>query len=394
MCIRDRGISYQRIGDHESSSKHLSHVAGVKTNISERAAYEHALNLAHTGDAPAAITAFESLISSDDISKDDIHLNLAMLHSKTHNYEKAVHHAKLLLDSPRKEQAKDLIVELIDEVENETVYEHLVKSIASDLSDTTPIENSIYRRGIVALKGLDKSKAMKYFDLLADINPKTQEQGVVAAWRGIMAYEEENYSKAIRLLTNFQKTRAQDQPLSKLDFDVAYFLGYSTFRQKDHNSALGHFGEALDLVHLAGPDIASSHKASDIHLRLGDSYFLLDEYESATRSYASVIDKLGLNTDYAIWQNSIIAELRGKPYDQIILLQGLINDHPNSKYQNRAQFNIANAFFGVREYDKAANWYKEIITSAAPTQLKEESGLQMGLISVNAGDYDLSLIHI
>ncbi len=382
------GIAYQRIGDHKSSSEHLGDVAGLKTNISERAAYENALNLAHIGNTPAAIEAFEQLIGADQINTEDIHLNLAMLHSKNQNYEKAVHHAKLLLESPRKEQAKDLIVELIDEVENETVYEHLVKNIATDLDDTTPIENSIYRRGVLALQGQDKEKAKEYFDLLADVNPRSQEQGVVAAWRGIMAYEEENYSKAIRLLTNYEKTRSTSSPLSKLDFDVAYFLGYSTYRQKDHNSALGHFGEALDLVHLAGPEVTSSHKANDIHLRLGDSYFLLDEYKSAARSYAAVIDEHGLNTDYAIWQNSIIAELSGKPYDQILLLQDLIESHPSSKYQERAQFSIANAFFGVRDYDKAAGWYKSIITSDAPAPLKEESGLQMGLISVNAGDYD------
>ena len=140
-------------------------------------------------------------IGADQISTDDIHLNLAMLHSKSQNYEKAVHHAKLLLDSPRKEQARGLIVELIDEVENESVYEHLVKIIAADLDDTAPIENSIYRRGLVALQAQDKTKAKEYFDLLADINPRTMEQGNLAAWRGIMAYEEENYSKAIRLLT-------------------------------------------------------------------------------------------------------------------------------------------------------------------------------------------------
>ena len=382
------GIAYQRIGDHKSSSEHLGDVAGFKTNISERASYENALNLAHIGNTPAAITAFENLIGADQISTDDIHLNLAMLHSKSQNYEKAVHHAKLLLDSPRKEQARGLIVELIDEVENESVYEHLVKSIAADLDDTTPIENSIYRRGLVALQAQDKTKAKEYFDLLADINPRAMEQGNLAAWRGIMAYEEENYSKAIRLLTNYQNTRSVDSPLSKLDFDVAYFLGYSTYRQKDHNSALGHFGKALDYVHLAGTEITSSHKAHDIHLRLGDSYFLLSEYDDAARSYDAVIKENGLNTDYAIWQNSIISELSGKPYDQILLLQELISDHRSSKYQSNAQFSIANAFFAVREYDKAAEWYKTVISSDASSNLKEESGLQMGLISVNAGDYD------
>jgi len=382
------GIAYQRIGDHKSSSEYLGDVAGLNTNISERASYENALNLAHVGNTSGAIQAFEQLIGAEQISAEDVHLNLAMLHSKSQNYEKAVHHAKLLLESPRKTQAKDLIIELIDEVENETVYKHLVKNIATDLDDTTPIENSIYRRGVLALQSRDKTKAKDYFDLLADINPRSQEQGVVAAWRGIMAYEEENYSKAIRLLTNYKNSKPASSSLSKLDFDVAYFLGYSAYRQKDHNSALGHFGEALDLVHLAGPDVTSDHKADDIHLRLGDSYFLLDEYDSAARSYASVIDEHGLNTDYAIWQNSIIAELNGKPYDQILLLQELIGNHPSSKYNTRAQFNLANAFFEVRDYDKAAGWYKSIISSSAPASLKEESGLQMGLISVNAGDYD------
>ena len=129
-------------------------------------------------------------------------------------------------------------------------------------------------------------------------------------------------------------------------------------------------------------------KEDDIYLRIGDSYFLLDEYKSAKRAYTQIVKKNGPQKDYALWQNATIAELEGQPYDQILILDEIVSDYKESKYFNRARFNTANALFTIKEYDKAANFYNDILSSAAPVNLKEESTAQLGLISVNAGAYD------
>ena len=74
------GIAYQRIGNHEKSSAHLSKVQDVQEDIASKASYEHALNLAHQQKNAEAIGAFEGLIKSGHTHKHDIHMNLSLIH--------------------------------------------------------------------------------------------------------------------------------------------------------------------------------------------------------------------------------------------------------------------------------------------------------------------------
>ncbi len=382
------GIAYQKIGNDAASSEYLSDIASVQSNISSKAQYEHALNLANQGNTTEAIATFERLYTNGAFDKDEINWNLAVLNGRINKYDKLAFHAVKLMDSNKKNEATALLSQVIDNIDNETVYKNIVGQLNIALEDKSIIKSSLYNKALTSLQQNNKDKAKSYFDLMADIDPRVEERGNVAAWRGIMAYEDENYQKASRLLSNYESTRPAEQPLSKLDFDVAYFLGYSNFKLKNHSEALGYFSKSLDILKSKPSDQSIASKEDDIFLRIGDSYFLLDEYQSAQRAYTQIINRNGPRKDYALWQNAIIAELDGRPYDQILILDEIVSDYKQSKYFNRARFNTANALFTIKEYDKAANFYNDIISSAAPTHLQEESTAQLGLISVNAGAYD------
>ena len=383
------GIAHQRTGAADLSTKYLAGVNIKEQNLDERAKYEEALNLADLGKNVEAITAFEQLLLNSQFDRNEIKWNLAILQGRKSNYDMVAHYSLQLLDTPKEKEAVELISKLLNNIENEQLFEKIALQLSKKLDDDQLVKNSIYNRATLALKEQKIERANHYFDLLVQLDPIVEERGTVAAWRGIMAYQNNNYSKAIRLLSNYQNSKAANVSSTALDFDAAYFLGYSHFKLKNHSGALGHFSKALSLQKSTSvngtPDF--QEKQDDLFLRLADCYFLLDEYKSAEQAYTRIIDSNGKMKDYALWQNSIIAELENRPYDQILTLDEIVSDHPASKYADRALFSSANALFGIQRFDKSSNYYKRLIASSAPTLLKEESKIQLGLIHVNAGDY-------
>lgn len=387
------GIAFQKTGKQELSSQYLSTVAASNTelDLNIKAKYETALNLSAQGKNQEALQAFEALLNDKNFDKNEIVWNLAILNGRLSNYDKMAFHAKALLETNKKTKAVRLLSSALNEIENEALYTKVINDIHKDIEDKDFIKQSIYGKALAALKRQDKTTAKRYFDLMADVDPLVEERGVVAAWKGIMAFEDGDYRKSIRLLTNYKNAKNASAVPNKLDFDAAYFLGYALFKQKDHNQALGHFSQALALSqknNIAQELSANKGIESDLYLRMGDSYFLINEYGSATRAYNNAVDKGTIQKDYAIWQKSIIAELEGKPYDQVILLEEIISDYNQSPYFHRAIFSTANALFEIQKYDKAAEFYNRLLTVGAPVSMQEESIAQLGLINVNAGDYD------
>ena len=383
------GIAYQKVGDRDNSTKLLAGITIKENNLSGRAQYEKALNLAETGDTDGAIKVFEQFLINNQFDKNDILWNLCILQGRNENYDKVAHHAIQLINGPKKKEATQLMAKLLDNIENEELFRRIATELSSKIEKNDFVKNAIYNRATFALKYNDHQKAERYFDLMVQLDPIVEERGSVAAWRGIMAYLDNNFAKAIRLLSNYEQSLPADHISTSLDFDVAYFLAYSNFKLKNHTNALGHFSQALSLHHKVGKEESNDFatKEDDIFLRLGDCYFLLNEHKSAQQAYTRVIDRNGKDKDYALWQNAIIAELDGRPYDQIIILDEIVSEYPQSKYYHRALYSTANSLFGLQKYDKASQFYNRIIASQSPQPMKEESYVQLGLINVNAGDY-------
>ncbi len=383
------GMAYQKSGNRELSTKLLSKVADQSKPLAGRARYEQAVNLSKEKKYSESIALFEELLTQEGFNRYEVVWNLAVLNGQTKKYDQSVQYATELLDSYKKDQAIGLLEQLIDNVKNERLYVQLIRTLYQKLADDDVLKTSVYGKAMVALKNQDKKKANTYFELLADIDPLVEERGTVAAWRGIMAFEEGNFPKAVRLLTNYQNARPLNHQYNTLDFNSDYFLGYANFKLKNHSGALGHFANTLDALNknneLTVPN--STETIDDLYLRMGDCYFLLDEYPSAQRAYNYLVQNNRPQKDYALWQTSIIAELQNKPYDQIVILDELINDFTESKYRNRAIFSTANALFAINRFEKSAKFYQHILQSNAPLGLQEESKIQLGLINVNAGNY-------
>ncbi|MEL6124312.1 MAG: tetratricopeptide repeat protein, partial [Bacteroidota bacterium] len=379
------GSALQKVGRSQEAEKVWAQVSSLENDLQDRATYDYALQLHDNGRYEEAIEAFKKFLGSKKYDQTDIHYNLALLYGKTEQYDLVVHHALELSTTPRKEDANRLLEKTVNHVQSPELYKAIATSIMTSSGEHEMLKKSLYQRGVESLKQHDFDSANQYFNLLADADPLIEQRGEVAAWKGIMAYHEDNYPKAQRYLTNFLKSKSISTE-TQLVFDANYFLGYTFFKLGQHQQSLGHLTQVLH--HPRYKDATTSIKV-DAALRVSDNYFLLADYTNAQKAYEQTLESPGSHQPYALWQTAVIAELQNRPYDQIMILERLLDEFPHSSYAPDGAFAKANTLFGLQKYGRAAEVYERLLNNATVnTQIKEEATSQLGLIAINAGDYD------
>jgi len=389
-------MALSKTGQNTESNSLLASVAQSEGQIKVNAAYEYALQLSTQGRYQEALDKFEKMINNPAYNKADVTYNLALLNGKIGKYDMVAHHSLQLQTTKYAPQANELLSEVLDNVENDNLYQRIALTLKDDANSKNILKTSLYQRGIAALKQRDFNKANSYFELLGKVDPLIEERGAVAAWKGIMAFNNKDYKSAERLLSNYLGSKSNNDVASKLEFDANYFLAYTHFKLHQHKQSLGYFSKAYTLFNESENVVTSTDKQSiheDLNLRLGDNYFLIDNYKSAYASYDNAVALNRDNRPYALWQQAVIAELLNNPYDQILILDDIISSHKSTKYYHKAMFSSANTLFGLNKYDKAATFYQRIIAEDVPQRMKEESTVQLGLIAVNAGEYDRAANH-
>ncbi|MFT4568538.1 MAG: outer membrane protein assembly factor BamD (BamD/ComL family), partial [Saprospiraceae bacterium] len=379
------GKALLKTGQNIEGNSLLSEIAvqSQESKLKQSASYEYALNLSKEGKYEEAKSMFISMLSDDQYQKEDLQYNITILHAKTGNYNNATKNALALIKGKYQKEVLSLLSDMIDHIENPSTYIAVVEAIDLRAQDKSVIKSSLYKKAIIALQAGNFSTANSYFEKLKTIDPLIEERGAVAAWKGIMAYKDGDFKSAQKLLANYLNSKpTQETTISinrELEFYAHYFLAYSSFKLKDHKNALGHFSKSLAIV----TNPSDKNMIEDIQLRIGDSYFLMVQYDQAKKSY-DVAESLDQSyRPYALWQKAVIAELQNELYDQLLILDDIIGTHPESKYFGRAAFSAANTLFALGKYDKSATLYKRLESEDVPNRMKEEAIVQLGLISVN-----------
>ena len=384
------GMALSKSGQLEASHDLLSAVIQQDGDVQVNAAYEYALQLSQQGKHQESLLAFEKMVNDSQYDQSKVTYNLALLSAKLGKYDMAAHHALRLGSSKYNQKADFILLQILDNLENENLYRQVALILKSKPNTHQKLKTSLYNKGVIALQQQNFTLANDFFELLGDVDPLIEERGAVAAWKGIMAFQNKEYKKSTKLLTNYLRSKSVSDQHNKLEFDANYFLAYGHFKLHQHKRALGYFSEALKISNQSTNTLASNKKniLEDLSLRIADNYFLLGNYKEAIASYRRVDEINGTHRAYALWQQAVISELQNDPYDQILILDDLISTHPKSKYYYKALFSSANTLFGLNKYDKAAQFYKKILNNNIPQDMKEESIVQLGLIAVNAGEYD------
>ncbi len=178
---------------------------------------------------------------------------------------------------------------------------------------------------------------------------------------------------------------------------MAYYIqAYNYYEREKYGPAAVFFKKSLSEIEGNKDKISDSEMMTKVYpdglTRTGDCYFMNKEYDDALSYYYKSIDKKSKQADYALFQKSNIEGIKRNYFDQILSLEQLVDEYPDSKYGDQAYFNLGETYNLLGKEDQAFFAFQNIpqkYRSSSP--LLNKAYLRMGLISYNRGDAELSI---
>lgn len=253
-------------------------------------------------------------------------------------------------------------------------------------------------RGIQVLLENNPDGAKPYFQKASENPVDPSVQAIAIFWLGDIANRKGQYQESITLLDKFLLLgrTVNNLPDETGVFAAQYTQGYNYLKTGKYDLSRNAFQETVDGINrnlgfIKNPDI-TGRMLGDATLRLGDSYFRINQYANASRYYRTVIEKRYAGNDYAIFQNALIEGLQGRKTDEILALDQLVRDYPNSEYADDALFRLGAANQNANRSAQATEAYRTLISKYRTTSpFINQALLQLGLISFNESKSEIAI---
>jgi TolA-binding protein len=202
-------------------------------------------------------------------------------------------------------------------------------------------------------------------------------------WMAESMYEVRKYSESVE---TFEKFLALPDAGETPVYNYAnYALAYAAFGGEQYKKAASYFQKFLD-----GPE-TDPNTVNDAVTRLGDSYFVLKNYNRALEYYNRIINEHSHSEDYALFQRGMIQGLQGSPDHKISTLGDVLTKFPKSDYADDASFEIAYTYFIKGDSTKAKSGMMEMIVRYPTSSYVPRALVTIGLIDYNSGNDDLAI---
>jgi tetratricopeptide (TPR) repeat protein len=250
-----------------------------------------------------------------------------------------------------------------------------------------------YYRG-VQLAGdgdMDGAKQLFYKSLENDYDARTS----ALAYYGLgeIAHQQKKYRESNQHLTKFLRAAKSinNLPDGASVNTANYTVGYNFLKEKNYKNALGYFQDAVAGIKRDAPYIQDEYVKkqvlADATLRAGDALFKTNNYNSAIKYYDEAINKKYSGYVYALYQKAIIEGLRGNPTDQILALERLTEQYPNSEFTDDALLSLGNAYQDIGRTNQATAAFNKLVRNfKGKSNLVNQGLLKLGLIAYNSGD--------
>jgi len=213
-------------------------------------------------------------------------------------------------------------------------------------------------------------------------------QALAYFWKGEIAYRRGQTDDAIHDMQQYLNSAVSGifPSLGEANVQTAHYnLGYCYLQKQDYADALKEFQQAQRPYGTSGRRIAQ-----DALLRLADCYYMLKQYDQAEAVYDQIINQRLPGTDYALYQKSILAGIRGNYAAKLQLLNQLTSQYPNSRFQNDANYEKGLTYMTEEKYAQAIPYFEKILATPndpdAPKAL-----LKIGLAYFNMGNSQRAL---
>ncbi len=196
----------------------------------------------------------------------------------------------------------------------------------------------------------------------------------VQFWKGEIAYRLGKTDDAIRYYFEYLKSNASGGEVSA--YNAKYNLGYSFLKKENYTQALGFFEQLVK-----NPFINSPVQEQDVYIRIADCHYMSRDYKKAKAMYDKVLEYSWRSSDYATFQNAMIAGINSTK-EKINLLSGISRKYPSSSLIPDANLEIAGSYLSNEQYREAIPYLKNV-ASDPNSSLKPKALLRLGIAYYN-----------
>lgn len=164
-------------------------------------------------------------------------------------------------------------------------------------------------------------------------------------------------------------------------------LGYAHLDKAAFATAEKHFKSARQSKSHGYSDVL----ATDAILREADASYMLKNYNKADELYKEAIKNGTSNADYAWFQRSLLAGLKGDNNEKINILNKLSQKVPASKYKEQANFELGNTYLDEKQYAKAETIFNSLYQSTTNDKFKASALYKLAYTHQNNNQEDVAI---
>lgn len=195
-------------------------------------------------------------------------------------------------------------------------------------------------------------------------------------WKGEIAYRQQRYDEAIRLLTVYLQSGMAAQGEANPSA-ARYNLGYSWLHKEGYQQALSYFEQVARNV-----SAASSPMEQDAYVRAADSYYMLRDFTKSANMYNNIVNNALMQSDYAMYQKGMISGIKNSA-EKIRILNTVIRQYPRSNLVQDINMEIALTYIADEKFMDAVPYLNNVLSSNEGG-LKPRAYLKLGLAYYNS----------
>jgi len=384
------GYTYFKVGNFSKAASELVKLQQSNDIFSQNGNYTLGNVFLKMNNKQSARSAFfaASKLSFDAQLQEDALYEYAKLSYELDFNTQALDATRLYLKNyPRSTRTNEMKTLLGEELLNSHNYKEAVEILEpipnKSASAQAAYQKVTYYRGLEFYNERAFENAIGIF-LRSLKNPVDRNiQVLTTYWMAEAMYEVRKYGESVE---NFEKFLDFDEARETGVYNYAnYALAYAAFYGEQYKKAATYFQRFLQ------GEEKDPNTINDAVTRLGDSYFVMKDYNRAMEYYNRIIEKKSSGQDYALFQRGMIQGLQGAPDTKISTLTNLLNTYPNSDYADDASFEIAYTYFLKDDGETAKTGLQAMIKKYPSSSYVPRALVTIGIIDYNADRDDAAV---
>ena len=389
------GFADYKEGDYPSAITNLRAVAGRRDSLGQNAAYHLGLSYLQAGQKPQALAAFDAARQST-IQKslaENATLKYAQVQSELGNQPEVIAALRDFHRQFPRSKSQPVVDQLLSEAFlSSTDYQQALTYLDGLGSDRGTTLNGTYQRVAYAQAATlynagDYSQALPLLDKSLKYPQDDALRAAAQVLRGEIYSVGQQYPEAIAAYAAAARSARQGGVSADETQYVQlarYGLGYAFYNTKQYAQAQPQF-QAYLKDPAAQPADPNYYDAT---LRLGDTYYVAKDYNSALAEYEQVIQANAPDKDYAAYQKGVTLGLLNRPDEAKQALAALLQSSPNSRYAEQAVFQQAQLDYQAGDYQPAVEGFTRLITNRPTSSLLPEAYQRRGVAYANLEQQD------